>query len=97
MAELDEISVSIGSLQADVKNINSNLEHILNYFKESNSDLKELLTIHAEDDKKNFKDLGDRTKSLEKFQYKVYGIASLCTLIITGITNLASGYFKHNP
>lgn len=97
MAELDEISLSIGSLTADVKNINANLEHVINYIKENNVELKSLLTRHTEDDGKRFEKLGERIIPLEKFQYKVYGIASLCTLVVSTLSNLASGYLKNHP
>lgn len=94
MSGLDEISVSIGALNANVENINKNLEHVLTYIRLSKEEVKEALTKHVEDDKDKFTDIDNRTKSLENFQYKVYGIASVFAFIATSLTNLASGYIK---
>lgn len=88
MSELDEVSMNLGQLTANVENLNDNMTHLINWMKESHSESKAALAKHVETDERNFKELTDKVMVLDNFKNKVYTIASICAVICTGVVHL---------
>lgn len=66
--QLDQISYRIGELSGEVRSLNSNMEHVIEWMKESNQRVEELK-----------KQVGH----LEKFKVKVVAVASVVSFGLT--------------
>lgn len=94
MSELDEASLTIGKLTGQVEALNDNLEHLINWIKESNTRMEEQLFKHTEADTKNFNMLFRQVDRLENFKSSVVRMASMASVMICSMFELGVTYFK---
>lgn len=87
--DLDETSVAIGNLTAEVKNLNENYGRLIYFIKENTVRVEAALTKHSETDESNFKSLNEKVGDLSQFKTKVITIASICTFLCSCIVSLA--------
>jgi predicted PurR-regulated permease PerM len=73
---LDQISQSIGAIQADIKNLSQNFDRMISYMKESNATLTKSLAEHEERDEQDFTALQKDVSELKGFRNGVIGMAS---------------------
>lgn len=84
---IDALSYNVGKLTGQVESLNENMEHLVNWIKESNTRIEKTLSDHSAADKIDFDDLKKKVVSLEKFKARVYMVASICSLGITAGLN----------
>jgi hypothetical protein len=74
MSELNDVSVAIGGLQSDVKNVNNNVEHLIVYIKENIAATQKKLEEHDA-----------QISELQTFRNKVYGIAAAIGVVTSAV------------
>lgn len=84
MSELDEVSMRIGLLTGQVEALNSNMEHMLSWMKDSHSEMTKAIADHSETDRKEFDEIKKRVQSLDGFRNRVMTVSAVCSLIVSG-------------
>lgn len=92
MSELDEVSMHIGQLTGQVEALNSNLEHLIGWVKESNASMKVTMDAHDANDRREFETIRNKIQSLDKFKTKVLTGAAICSLVFTASANYLYHY-----
>lgn len=88
MSELDEVSMRIGLLTGQVESLDSKIEHLIGWIKDSNSKVEAALTEHRKEDKKEFDEMRIKVQGLESFKKNIIAIASVCSLALTGVVHI---------
>lgn len=78
---LDEISLAIGGLQADVRNIGGTVERAFAHIKATNEQMLRTFTAHADEDERTFGKLRLDVDELQAFKNRCYGIAAIFGLL----------------
>jgi hypothetical protein len=80
---LDGISLAIGGLQADMKNVMSAQERMFTYIKNSNDAVLTQLQKHIEDDNKKHNTNDTDIEELKQFRNRIYTIAAVVSFGVT--------------
>ena len=91
---LDGISLAIGSLQADVKNVMATQDRIFNYVKNSNDSVLSQLAAHVKEDDTRHVNFDNDLEGLKSFRNRVYGVTAVTSLIVTSLSNTIPSILK---